>query len=318
MKSPGSASKLPASLATDAPADPPSSGRRDSGKGQRKGKPAVSTDKTPGGGDSERKGQTGGDMVGGYKDGNSEERGNEELSVTPSRRTSSLVPQAIAMATNSTTFCTSPVATMDIDPVSMDTGVPMEIGCEPMEIGGEIAIGDTTLDSVISQTLPIMSDVPPLLRRALNLSDSSHDCTPSTDIPSTSKRQAAVRVKQERADTPVSRPGLIVKQEEPSVVKRESPSAELEAALVEFCTEALDRGVLSLREIQDQLLVKQTSVFSSHPLWEHGISEAQLESALRVCGAVEVGKPLGKRLFALTHGDQVTALRIAIEILPTL
>ena len=35
------------------------------------------------------------------------------------------------------------------------------------------------------------------------------------------------------------------------------------------------------------------------------MSDEQLESGLRLCGAVEVGQPLKKRLFALTHNDRV-------------
>ena len=42
-----------------------------------------------------------------------------------------------------------------------------------------------------------------------------------------------------------------------------------------------------------------------HPLREYGVSDEQLESGLRLCGAVEVGQPLKKRLFALTHNDRV-------------
>lgn len=301
-KSPAAASKPPASAAVNTPAAGPSGGRRDSGK--RKGKPAEldTPPGAPGGGRDSGKGQTGETVEGGREDGDGYE--GARLSVTPSRGTPSLVPHAIAMATNSTPLSSSVVAAMDIDPVPM-AGIPMDTGCEPMELGGEIAI-NTAVDSALSRTLQTFSEVPPLLRRALNLSDASHDRTPSTDIPSTSKSCRAVRIKQERADTPADQSDVVVKQEEPIAVKQEHSGAELEAALVDFCAEALGRGVLSLREVQDQLLLKQTSISPGHALWEQGVSAAQLESALRLCGAVEVGQPLEMRLFALTHGEKVS------------
>ena len=89
-------------------------------------------------------------------------------------------------------------------------------------------------------------------------------------------------------------------------VKQEKEgSEELERALVVFCQETLGQGIVAFSELRDKLLLKQMSVPQGHPLREYGVSDEQLESRLRLCGAVEVGQPLKKRLFALTHNDRV-------------
>ena len=74
---------------------------------------------------------------------------------------------------------------------------------------------------------------------------------------------------------------------------------------MQFCREALGRGVLGLPEIKNKLLLKQAGVSGEHPLREQGISEKLLESALLAVGALEVGKMSDRRLFALEHtGEQ--------------
>ena len=90
-----------------------------------------------------------------------------------------------------------------------------------------------------------------------------------------------------------------------SIVKKEEPSLELMDALVELCQETIGRGVVGLSEIRDKLLLKQTSVGEGHPLREQGIPDGWLENGLQLCGAMEVGQPCGRRLFAFTHDDKV-------------
>ena len=198
------------------------------------------------------------------------------------------------MATNSVSMDTGSVA-VDTGPVPMDTSsvvAPTERALTGKHIG---AAG-----SILSPTHPTSSGMPalsPVLQRALNLNPDPNNQTEVSRILSTSNSHPSVKIKQERADTPVNQPDI--------VVKHEKPSTELEAALVEFCEEALGRGVLSLAEIRDKLLLKQTLSSQGHPLREQGVSDSQLESGLRLCGAVEVGQPVGRRLFALVHGNQV-------------
>ena len=278
MKSPGSASK-PGPVAFNTPPDVPTGSGRDSGKGQRKGKGKRSNIEAEGGGAADT------ELLG------------PKLSVTPSRHTSSLTPHTIPTATNGVSMDTGSVV-VDTGPVPMDTSsvvAPMETELASKHIG--------TAGSILSPTHPTSSGMPalsPVLQRALNLNPDPNNQIPQTEvsrIPSTSNSHPSVKIKQERADTPINQPDVIV--------KHEKPSTELEAALVEFCEEALGRGVLSLAAIRDKLLLKQTSVSQGHPLREQGVSDSQLESGLRLCGAVEVGQPVGRRLFALTHGNQV-------------
>lgn len=91
-------------------------------------------------------------------------------------------------------------------------------------------------------------------------------------------------------------------------VSQESPSSEHLAVVAEFCRAALGRGVLSLTDLRNRLLLKQTSLTEGSPLHvlsQQGVSDHLLGEGLRWCGAVEVGQPWNKSLFALTHGDPV-------------
>ena len=93
------------------------------------------------------------------------------------------------------------------------------------------------------------------------------------------------------------------------LVKQEPPSDEQLDAVVEFCSEALGRGVLSLLDLRNRLLLKQTTLASESPLHvlsQQSVSDKLLEEGLTRCRAVEVGQACGKRLFALTHGDPVS------------
>ena len=102
-------------------------------------------------------------------------------------------------------------------------------------------------------------------------------------------------------------PAQQVTQEKP--VLQELPSPEHLAAVAEFCVEALGRSVLSLTDLRDRLLLKQTTLAGESPLHvlcQQGVSDHLLGEGLRLCGAVEVGQPWNKSLFALTHGDPVS------------
>ena len=93
------------------------------------------------------------------------------------------------------------------------------------------------------------------------------------------------------------------------LVKQEPPSDEQLDAVVEFCSEALGRGVLSLLDLRNRLLLKQTTLASEcplHVLSQQSVSDKLLEEGLARCGAMEVGQASGKRLFALAHGDPVS------------
>lgn len=93
------------------------------------------------------------------------------------------------------------------------------------------------------------------------------------------------------------------------LVKQEPPSDEQLKAVVDFCSEALGRGVLSLLDLRNRLLLKQTTLASESPLHvlsQQSVSDKLLEEGLARCGAMEVGQPCDKRLFALTHGDPVS------------
>ena len=89
---------------------------------------------------------------------------------------------------------------------------------------------------------------------------------------------------------------------------QDSPSPQQLAAVSEFCVEALGRSVLSLTDLRNRLLLKQTTLAGESPLHvlsQQGVSDHLLGEGLRHCGAVEVGQPWNKSLFALTHGDPV-------------
>ena len=83
------------------------------------------------------------------------------------------------------------------------------------------------------------------------------------------------------------------------------PREELVSLLSEFCCESLGRGVVGINELKDKLLLKQSSVVTDHPLRMCGVSDSLMLSAIDTCGAMQVGQAVGKRLYALTHGDKV-------------
>ena len=87
------------------------------------------------------------------------------------------------------------------------------------------------------------------------------------------------------------------------------PDPELLEAVEDFCSKAVGWGVLSLREVRNRLLLKQATLARkarTHVLTQHGVSDKLLEEGLTRCGAIEVGQPCNKRLFALSHGDPVS------------
>ena len=95
------------------------------------------------------------------------------------------------------------------------------------------------------------------------------------------------------------------KKEKDKTLPKPLPRDELISLLSEFSRESLGRGVLGINELKDKLLLKQSSVGADHPLRMCGVSDALLLSAIDMCGAMEVGQAVGKRLYALTHGDKV-------------
>lgn len=215
-----------------------------------------------------------------------------KLSLTPSRLSSSssgLAPQAIAMTMGSVSMDIGGVSItsvkeekglvpkdilavpMDMNSVPMDMdNIPMDMDNVPMDVGMEVAI-----DSRRDESLPLHKLLTPISR----------------EIPTT---------------TTTSNPGPSSQSVQlPVAVKQEEPNPELLEAVVHFCRETLGREVVGLRDIRNRLLLKQGSVETGHPLREQGVSDTQLESGLKLCGAVEVGQPLGVRLFALPHDDQV-------------
>ena len=106
--------------------------------------------------------------------------------------------------------------------------------------------------------------------------------------------------------------------QEKTVLTQESPSPEHLAAVAEFCVEALGRSVLSLTDLRDRLLLKQTTLAGESPLHvlcQQGVSDHLLGEGLRLCGAVEVGQPWNKSLFALTHGDPVRKMIMIVYII---
>ena len=261
-----------------------------------------------GGGSSGGKGQRKPRVKGGGKDAS-------ELSLTPSRHSSSSGPMPHA--------CSDAVPkslTADMDSASLnDRPVPMETEAVPMDMGSEIAVSSSSVQEQLSPMNLLSPTVPALATNTeviVTASASDHslqlttEATPTTSV-SSPPFQSAITIKQERdikQEKDIEQERSIVKQEflEVIPVKQEKEeSQELERALVVFCQEALGRGIVAFSELRDKLLLKQTSVAQGHPLREYGVSDEQLESGLRLCGAVEVGQPLKKRLFALTHNDRV-------------
>ena len=285
LKSPGSSRPLGGSL-SDTPTD-------------------ATTVGGAGGGSSGGKGQRKPRVKGGGKDAS-------ELSLTPSRHSSSSGPMPHA--------CSDAVPkslTADMDNASLNARpVPMETEAVPMDMGSEIAVSSSSVQEQLSPLNLLSPTVPASATNSeviVTASASDHSLQLTTEaIPTISVSslpfQSAINIKQEKVIEPersiVKQEFLEVKQEIP-VKQEKEESEELQRTLVVFCQEALGRGIVAFSELRDKLLLKQTSVAQGHPLREYGVSDEQLESGLRLCGAVEVGQPLKKRLFALTHNDRV-------------
>lgn len=114
-------------------------------------------------------------------------------------------------------------------------------------------------------------------------------------------------------ETDMPLPSQIQSIKTKQLVKQEPPSEEQMDAIVEFCSEALGRGVLSLIDLRNRLLLRQTTLASESPLHvlsQQTVSDRLLEEGLVRCGAVEVGKPCNKKLFALSHDDPVSQCHV--------
>ena len=101
-------------------------------------------------------------------------------------------------------------------------------------------------------------------------------------------------------------PQVIVKKE----VKEEVEVKEVDMAfVVDLCQEAVGRGVVGMKEVKDVLLLRQLEAGPGNDaIPQEGVSEALLERGLEICGAIEVGKAAGKRLFARPLNNQVRKL----------
>lgn len=99
------------------------------------------------------------------------------------------------------------------------------------------------------------------------------------------------------ADLP---PQVIVKKEIKTEIKEEEEEKAVDMGfLMNLCQEAVGRGVVGMKEVKDQLLMRQLEAGpGSTAVPQEGVSEVLLERALELCGAVEVGRPAGKKLFA--------------------
>lgn len=142
--------------------------------------------------------------------------------------------------------------------------------------------------------------------------DSVATITNSTRTPSRGNHMTPHSIAMETGNAPMemdmSAPPTRLVRSEPQI-KQEPTSSEQLEAVVEFCSEALGRGVLSLLDLRNRLLLKQTSLAGEtqgHVLSQQSVSDRLLEEGLGRCGAIEVGQPCNKRLFAFTHGDPVS------------
>ena len=155
-------------------------------------------------------------------------------------------------------------------------------------------------------------------KRARSMSASESASVPSADLASVKMKLEPLTPSRQSLPTPhsiametVAAPMEtdVISRSKPAKleqqVKQEPPTSEQLSAVVEFCSEALGRGVLSLHDLRNRLLLKQTSLAGESPLHvlsQQGVSDKLLEEGLRLCGALEVGQPCDRRLFALAHG----------------
>ena len=124
---------------------------------------------------------------------------------------------------------------------------------------------------------------------------------------------AAISTLPQAADTPQRSggsvelpPQVIVKKEIEEEVMEEVKEVDL-SFLVGLCREAVGRGVVGMKDVKDVLLMRQLEAGpdSSPGVPQEGVTDAVLERALGMCGAVEVGQMYGKRLFARPLEDLV-------------
>lgn len=249
------------------------------------------------------------------------------LPLTPTRRkpsTSALTPQAIAMTVGSVSMETNPMDTSD--PFAADTPF-LGANDMPMDLEKEVAVDGCGLSvplepqnlEMVSQASALTSNTlnsgldEPLLHQKSPVSTIASRVVPLTSVPLSppdilikqEPDNQEVSIKRETSESvPFVKKEPAVEQERPAPApaQREEPLTD---AVADFCRDALGRGVIGLGDLKDKLLLKQISVGAGHPL-QQGVSDAVLEGALGLLGAVEVGQPLGKRLFALPHNDVVT------------
>ena len=339
MKSPSS-SKVSLATTVTPPGGAPTGGS--GGKGHRRSRSKGGSDSVGESGAPTSPARRGAASGGGQGKGTGQEQGQPKIessettltddtvkpdvSLTPSRRTSAsssgLTPHAIAMAMGGVPMETSLDIPMDThpfpatDPLSplISTGdIPMEIGgIDGSGLGGPLAA--QSLD-MIPQASSLTGSLfgsglgEPSMPPSQAATSAAAIASQATSLSTIQSSPPDILIKQEASvkQEPCVKREPPVKQE--SAVAPSQPVAQTEPlmdAVVMFCREALGRGAVGLGELKDKLLLKQTSVEVGHPLREQAVSEAMLEAGLRKCGAMEVGQPLGKRLFALTHEDKVS------------
>ena len=263
------------------------------------------------------------------KDSDAAEGGDtaaSKLSLTPSRHTSaaSLVPQAIPMTTDTISMDTPSVTTVP-EAVPMVTDA-VDTGINMVSQATHVTKGSVSMDtgplSINTDSVPMDTNAIPV---AMNVQT---DTVPMDTLPTGVAREVAIPsndeaagfkspVKIERPDTPPP-PPILLSPAEPvpgssssgcvmnMPIKQEKLNPELSDTLVSFLCETLGRSVLSFGDVRDRLLLKQMSAEPGHLLREGGVSDAQLEAGLRLCGAMEVGQSQGRRMFALTHNNEVS------------
>ena len=157
-------------------------------------------------------------------------------------------------------------------------------------------VGQTTPTSLPSPSVPPQDSIPMAVGEVTVVSSEDECLSPMGATTPTHPRFSAPVSEATNADRALS-------FHHP--VKQEDPSSEMLHALKAFCREALGRGILGIPELRDKLLLRQTGARPGDPLRAHGVPDTLLEWALASVGAVEVGQPSGRRLFALeTTGDQ--------------
>ena len=116
-------------------------------------------------------------------------------------------------------------------------------------------------------------------------------------------------------------PPVTIKQEVKEEIKEEMEEEEPVDMLfvMDVCREAMGRGVVGIGEVKDRLLLRQLEPdpgregqMGKGTSYRRGVSEALLERGLQLCGAVEVGMPSGKRLFALPLDDKVSVVLLIL------